>query len=91
MGRPVLNLPQIKSIEIPFPSKKEQVEIVCRVDNLFAKADKIQEKYEILKLKIDSLPQAILHKAFNGELVEQLPTEGDARELLKEIEKLKKS
>lgn len=35
------------------------------------------------------MPQAILAKAFSGELVEQLPTDGDARELLEEIKKLK--
>ena len=45
--------------------------------------------YETLKAKIDSLPQAILHKAFKGELTEQLDSDGDARELLKEIEGLK--
>jgi len=41
------------------------------------------------KQKIDNLPQAILAKAFKGELVEQLPTDGDAKELLKEILELK--
>ena len=35
------------------------------------------------------LPQALLAKAFRGELVEQLPTDGDARELLEEIRKAK--
>ena len=57
---------------------------------VFAQADIIEEKYKCLKAKIDNLPQAILHKAFKGELVEQLPTDGNARELLKEIEGLKK-
>ena len=68
----------------------EQKEIVHRVESLFAKADTIEEKYQSLKTKIDTLPQAILHKAFKGELVEQLERDGDARELLKEIEGLKK-
>ena len=35
------------------------------------------------------MPQALLAKAFRGELVEQLPTDGDARELLEEIRKAK--
>ena len=35
------------------------------------------------------LPQALLAKAFRGELVEQLPTDGDARELLVQIKKAK--
>jgi type I restriction enzyme S subunit len=38
---------------------------------------------------MDQLPQALLAKAFRGELVPQLPTDGDARELLEEIRKAK--
>jgi len=37
------------------------------------------------------LPQAILAKAFRGELVPQLPGDGDARELLEEIKQLKEA
>ena len=60
-----------------------------RVESLFAKADTIEAQYQALKTKIDNLPQAILAKAFKGELVAQSDTDGDAKELLKEIEKLK--
>ena len=35
------------------------------------------------------MPQALLSKAFRGELVAQLPTDGDARELLEEIRQSK--
>lgn len=35
------------------------------------------------------MPQTILHKAFKGELSEQLETDGDARDLLEEIVALK--
>lgn len=35
------------------------------------------------------LAQALLAKAFRGELVEQLPSDGDARELVEEICKAK--
>ncbi|WP_158978019.1 restriction endonuclease subunit S [Cellulophaga sp. L1A9] len=84
-----LFLGQIGKIVIPIPSKEEQTEIVKRVEHLFAKADTIEAQYQSLKTKIDSLPQAILAKAFEGELVEQLDTDGDAKELLEEILKLK--
>lgn len=50
-----------------------------------AKVDKIESRYQALKAKIDVLPQAILAKAFRGELVEQLDTDGNAKELLEEI------
>ena len=77
--------------KIELPPLVEQQEIVSRVESLFAKADAIEKQYETLKAKIESLPQAILHKAFKGELTEQLDSDGDARELLKEIEGLKEA
>jgi type I restriction enzyme, S subunit len=78
-----------RNIEIKFPPLEEQQEIVRRVESLFAKADRIEAQYQSLKAKIEQLPQALLAKAFRGELVEQLPEDGDARELLEEIKKLK--
>ncbi len=36
------------------------------------------------------MPQALLAKAFRGELVAQLPTDGDALELLEEIRQAKR-
>ncbi|MCD8432347.1 restriction endonuclease subunit S [Tenacibaculum finnmarkense genomovar ulcerans] len=88
-----LNLTQtkFKSIKFNLPPKEEQTEIVKRVENLFSKADAIEKQYKTLKEKIDRLPQAILAKAFKGELVAQLPTDGDAKDLLEEIKKLKES
>lgn len=85
----VLNLGILKLLPIPIPSLAEQQEIVTRVESLFAKADAIEARYQTLKTKIDRLPQAILHKAFKGELVAQLPTDGDAKDLLAEIIQLK--
>ncbi|MGL4584895.1 MAG: restriction endonuclease subunit S [Flavobacterium sp.] len=79
-----------KNIDLLLPPLAEQKEIVKRVESLFAKADRIEEQYKRLKGKIDVLPQLLLHKAFKGELVEQLPTDGDAADLLKEIMALKK-
>ncbi|WP_445716264.1 restriction endonuclease subunit S [Flavobacterium sp.] len=89
IGVPDLHLIEIRDFKIPLPSFDEQQEIVSRVESLFAKADAIEKQYETLKAKIESLPQAILHKAFKGELTEQLDSDGDARELLEEIERLK--
>lgn len=80
---------QFAKYEVNVPPIEEQEVIVKLVENLFNKADLIEEKYKILKGNIDTLPQSILHKAFKGELVEQLPTDGDAKDLLREIEGLK--
>ena len=80
---------RLKNYTIPVPPLQEQQEIVRRVESLFAKADAIEMRYQKLKEKVDTLPQAILHKAFKGELVPQLPTDGDAKDLLEEIIALK--
>lgn len=79
----------IKKFEVNLPTTKEQQEIVSRVESLFTKADAIEQQYKALKVSIDTLPQALLHKAFKGELSEQIDSDGDARELLEEIKALK--
>src|SRR5690606_25437306 len=88
-GPKALNCQKVKEFDFQLPPLQEQQEIVRRVESLFAKADAIDARYQTLKAKIDSLPQAILHKAFKGELVPQLPTDGDAKDLLAEIMALK--
>ncbi len=88
-GMEAISKTQIENLKINVPTLQEQQEIVCRVESLFAKADLIESHYQTLKAKVDALPQAILHKAFKGELVPQLPTDGDANDLLAEIVRLK--
>jgi len=84
-----INQTDVKSVLVNVPPLQEQQEIVHRVERLFEKATAIEQRYEQLKSQIDSLPQAILYKAFKGELVEQLDSDGSAVELLKEIEGLR--
>ncbi|WP_066224984.1 restriction endonuclease subunit S [Formosa haliotis] len=84
-----INAQKLSQFNLPYPPIKEQTEIVNRVAHLFAKADAIDAQYQSLKTKIDSLPQAILAKAFKGELVAQLDTDGSAEVLLEEIQRLR--
>nr|BFF36916.1 hypothetical protein BACT7_17780 [Tenacibaculum mesophilum] len=84
-----INAKKLSQFNIPFPPKEEQQEVVKRIEALFKQADSIEAHYEALVKRIEVLPQAILAKAFKGELVPQLPTDGDAKELLAEIKKLK--
>jgi type I restriction enzyme S subunit len=58
----------IGKIVIPIPPSEEQNEIVRRVDALFSKADAIEAQYKKLKVQINQLPQAVLAKAFRGEV-----------------------
>lgn len=90
-NQPNLNLTTIKKWEIPLPPQKEQEEIVRIIDSIFKKLETIEQQYNVLKTKIEKLPQVLLNKAFSGELVDHLPSDGNAEDLLKEIEQLKRS
>jgi type I restriction enzyme S subunit len=63
---------------VSLPPRAEQQEIVRRVDALFALADKIEVRVKSATARVEKITQAILAKAFRGELV---PTEAElARE-----------
>lgn len=91
VGQVNISLSQCRNFMVSIPPIEEQKEIVNRVQSLFDKVDIIEQRYQTLKAKLDNLPQALLYKAFKGELVEQLPSDGNATDLLNEIEQLKKS
>lgn len=63
-----LALGRVEVFPIPLCSLPEQTEIVRRVESLFAKADALEARYKVLKELVDKLPQAILGKAFRGEV-----------------------
>jgi type I restriction enzyme S subunit len=73
-GKPGLNLDNIKEMIVALPSLEEQHEIVRRVEALFKLADAIEKRVEAATKRADKLTQAILAKAFRGELV---PTEAE--------------
>src|SRR5690554_1041949 len=58
-------------MEFPFPTLEEQTEIVRRVDQLFAHADRIEQQINNSLTRVNNLTQSILAKAFRGELTEQ--------------------
>lgn len=89
-----LNLTSVKNLIIPLPPLEEQKRIVEKLDSLFEKIQKIKEIIEEVKEKTTSRREAILSKAFSGELTEKWRGENhteNARELLVKIndEKLK--
>jgi type I restriction enzyme S subunit len=72
--KPGLNLDQVKGVWIALPPIQEQHEIVRRVEALFRLSDAIEKRVVAATARAEKLTQAILAKAFRGELV---PTEAE--------------
>jgi type I restriction enzyme S subunit len=81
-----INAQKLAKFAISLPPLQEQKEIVKRVEALFAKADALEAHYNKALQHLETLPQALLAKAFRGELVEQDPNDEPARVLLERIE-----
>jgi type I restriction enzyme S subunit len=74
VGQFNLTLELVRALPIPLPGVDEQHEIVRRVDALFKLADTIEARVAVATARADKITQAILAKAFRGELV---PTEAE--------------
>jgi type I restriction enzyme S subunit len=81
-----INLGILNEIYFLCPSIEEQTEIVRRVEELFAYADRIEARYQAARARIDKLTPAILAKAFRGELAPQNPDDEPASVLLDRIQ-----
>uniref|UniRef100_UPI003513D1CE restriction endonuclease subunit S n=1 Tax=Alloalcanivorax venustensis TaxID=172371 RepID=UPI003513D1CE len=63
-----INLADVKRFVTPLPPLQEQIEIVRRVEQLFAYADTIEKQVNSALARVNNLTQSILAKAFRGEL-----------------------
>ena len=72
-------------IEIPIAPTSEQQEIVHRIDKAFGWIEDLNSDVACASKLIDHLDQAILAKAFRGELVPQDPSDEPARVALERI------
>jgi type I restriction enzyme S subunit len=70
-GLYTLSISKISAIRAPLFSIEEQTEIVRRVDQLFAHADRIEQQINNALARVNNLSQSILAKAFRGELTKQ--------------------
>lgn len=68
-GKPGLNLANLREMPIGLPPLAEQNEIARRVDRIFAWADAVEKRVDHARARIEKLTQAVLSKAFRGELV----------------------
>jgi len=70
-GRAKLTQAALNALPMALPPEKELNEIVRRVDQLFAHADRIEQQVNNALARVNNLTQSILAKAFRGELTEQ--------------------
>ncbi len=84
-AQPNISPSKIEALPFACPPLPEQKEIVRRVEELFALADRLEARVGKARGQVDKLTQAILAKAFRGELVPQDPNDEPAEKLLARI------
>jgi type I restriction enzyme, S subunit len=89
-GLHTLSITKVGGLPIPLCAKLEQVEIVQLIDNAFVWIDRLASETSSARKLIDHLDQAILAKAFRGELVPQDPNDEPATMLLERISEERK-
>lgn len=71
MAMPHLSITDFGKMLVAIPPEDEMNEIVLRVERFFAHADKVEQQVQRARERVNKLTQAILAKAFRGELTEQ--------------------
>ena len=81
---------KITGYSFPLAPYKEQVCIVEKIDEIFKVLDTIEELQTKYASNLEVLKAKIIDAGIQGKLTEQLPEDGTADELLKQIEEEKK-
>lgn len=85
VGQANISLTQCREFIFPVPPRGEQDEIVRKIEQGFAEVDRLVKEGASARRLLDRLDQAILAKAFRGELVPQDPADEPASVLLERI------
>ncbi|EJC69871.1 restriction endonuclease S subunit [Rhizobium leguminosarum bv. viciae WSM1455] len=80
-----VNSQQLQALQLRLPALKEQHEIVRRIEFAFAKIDRLAAEARRALELVGKLDEAILARAFRGELVPQDENDEPAEELLERI------
>jgi type I restriction enzyme, S subunit len=85
VGQANVNGTKLSQVGIPIMPPEEQVEIARRIERAFAWVERLASETNSARKLVDHLDQAILSKAFRGELVPQDPNDEPASVLLDRI------
>ena len=82
---PKINQKTVLVAPATWPPPEEQQEIVRRVELLFSYAERLEQRIQATRARVERLTPALLAKAFRGELVPQDPNDESAEVLLKRL------
>lgn len=85
VGQANINSQKLQALQIPIPTLAEQERIVAEIESRFERADALETAVDRALNDAEKLKQAVLKKAFSGELVPQNPDDEPASVLLARI------
>ncbi len=85
-GRPGIGLAAIRELELPVPSLAEQNEIVLRLNKAMQQLGAASEAHRSAQTDLERVEQAILQRAFLGELVPQSKSDQPALEIIQRVD-----
>src|SRR6516162_4903462 len=80
-----ISLSGLRNFRVPLPTELEQAEIIRRVGAVFTKRDRLAAESRSATALWERLDQAILAKAFGGEVMPQDPSDEPAPVLLERV------
>lgn len=85
VGRPRINLRDLRALELPIPPLGEQERIVAAIEEAFSKLDAGEAGLHTVRQLLKRMRDAILAAAVTGRLVPQDPTDTPATKLLADL------
>ena len=67
-GLYTLSVSKVQKVAFPVAPRAEQRRIVAKVESLFAQAEAVEREVEVARRRAEKVDQAILARAFRGEL-----------------------
>jgi type I restriction enzyme S subunit len=81
-GRPGIGLATIRNLKLPVPPIEEQTEVVKRLKSALAKIEIAEASHQSALSELERVEQAVLARAFRGELTHQSPSDESASAML---------